>query len=331
LAAVLVLHLAVAPASAVTWFDDFNDGDAEDGSPLTWTPYPVLPGDYNATSGDYVLNPGFGASNDDSMAVLIETANNPTIPAFTDVSVRTRGTIIPDPESDLVGGNLVLISRFDFATFSGYISYLDDGGQMWIGTFTGGAESDQIVVYDPDDQVPPVEDFIHAGQEVVIQLDTFGNELSFTAWYPGEPQPAVPNISGTSPSMEGLPSYSSGSTGLAYNEDDDFTAGVFRWAKASSTRLIDGDLDDDGDVDFDDIDDFVLGLNNPVGYEAARGFGPVMRGDTDNDGDQDFDDIGLFVTILTSGSHAASVPEPATCVLLAVGLIGIGVARFVRT
>ena len=36
--------------------DDFSDGDAQDGMPVTWTERPNS-GDYDATSGDYVLTP----------------------------------------------------------------------------------------------------------------------------------------------------------------------------------------------------------------------------------------------------------------------------------
>jgi hypothetical protein len=63
-----------------------------------------------------------------------------------------------------------------------------------------------------------------------------------------------------------------------------------------------GDMDFDGDVDFDDIDDFVLGLTNPVAYENLYGFPPSLHGDTDGDGDQDFDDISRFVGILVGGA-----------------------------
>jgi hypothetical protein len=67
-----------------------------------------------------------------------------------------------------------------------------------------------------------------------------------------------------------------------------------------------GDMDFDGDVDFDDIDDFVLGLNDPAAYEALYGVPPATNGDMDGDGDQDFDDIAGFVAALASGQQSAS-------------------------
>lgn len=78
-----------------------------------------------------------------------------------------------------------------------------------------------------------------------------------------------------------------------------------------------GDLDCDGDVDFDDIAPFVLGLNDPTGYEATFGVPPALKGDTDTDGDFDFDDIARFVAILNAPLTAAGqpVPEPSSIVM----------------
>jgi len=69
-------------------------------------------------------------------------------------------------------------------------------------------------------------------------------------------------------------------------------------------EVVIGDMDCDGDTDFDDIAPFVQGLNDPAGYEATYGLPPEVKGDIDADGDQDFDDIGPFVDLLRSGpSH----------------------------
>ena len=61
-----------------------------------------------------------------------------------------------------------------------------------------------------------------------------------------------------------------------------------------------GDMDFDGDVDFDDISGFVLGLSDPVVYENIYGQPPSFHGDMDGDGDHDFDDIDELVAILTA-------------------------------
>jgi len=73
-----------------------------------------------------------------------------------------------------------------------------------------------------------------------------------------------------------------------------------------------GDMDGDGDVDFDDIGAFVLGIHDSVAYENQYGLPPATSGDLDGDGDFDFDDIPGFVNLLGGGtSHAAAVPEPS--------------------
>jgi hypothetical protein len=94
-----------------------------------------------------------------------------------------------------------------------------------------------------------------------------------------------------------------------------------------------GDLDRDGDTDFDDIDDFVLGLNNPAAYEAARGIPGRVNGDQDEDWDLDFDDIGGFVGLLGGAGASASsavVPEPSSAALAILGLLGATAAWYRR-
>jgi hypothetical protein len=83
----------------------------------------------------------------------------------------------------------------------------------------------------------------------------------------------------------------------------------------SSMKIVGaGDMDFDGDVDFDDIDDFVLGLNDPPQYASIFCAPARVKGDNDGDTDQDFDDIEGFVELL-SGNGSTAVPEPATIVL----------------
>ena len=77
--------------------------------------------------------------------------------------------------------------------------------------------------------------------------------------------------------------------------------GVFQGFIGNLDSGMVGDMDCDGDIDFDDIDDFVLGLQDPQAYEDLRGIPPTVKGDTDGDGDLDFDDITGFVELL-SGS-----------------------------
>lgn len=81
-----------------------------------------------------------------------------------------------------------------------------------------------------------------------------------------------------------------------------------------------GDLDCDGDLDFDDINAFVLGLKTPDVYETMFGVPTALKGDLDDDGDLDFDDIEPFAEALrenlTAAVSALAVPEPSTGTLI---------------
>ncbi len=90
-----------------------------------------------------------------------------------------------------------------------------------------------------------------------------------------------------------------------------------------------GDMDTDGDIDFDDIDDFVLGLNDAATYTAMYGAPPATYGDADSDGDLDFDDIAGFVTLLNVPLAAApqQIPEPSTIALAFIALPAIPFRR----
>jgi hypothetical protein len=90
-----------------------------------------------------------------------------------------------------------------------------------------------------------------------------------------------------------------------------------------------GDMDGDSNVDFDDIDDFVLGLTDPMAYENQFGVPPLAKGDTDGDGEFDFDDIVGFVALLTGAASetAHAVPEPSMFVLITAALASLVTAR----
>jgi len=317
--AAVVMMLAASSAFAGVpavnfWFDDFNDGNATDGSPLVWTPHPATPGSYDASTGDYEMATTTPGDQDESLISIVRPESNPSVSTFSDMSIRTRGVLSAS------AGNLLVGARLDFNTVSGFVTYVDHGGQMAL-LGVQGVPTEEIAIYDPPDDGPVIVDAL---TDVVLQLDAIGSAVSATFWRPGEPQP--------DPILVGVPLtvFASGDGGLVYNEDavdppdTGHSSGIYRWAKALDQKLIDGDMDLDGDVDFDDIDDFVQGLNNAAGYEAEKGVPPVMMGDTDNDGDQDFDDIGVFVTILSGSSSAGiGVPEPSTFVLAGVGVLTV--------
>ncbi len=62
---------------------------------------------------------------------------------------------------------------------------------------------------------------------------------------------------------------------------------------------VSGDMDCDGDVDFDDINPFVLALSGQAGYESAYPDCYWRNADCNLDGQVDFDDINAFVALLS--------------------------------
>jgi hypothetical protein len=108
------------------------------------------------------------------------------------------------------------------------------------------------------------------------------------------------------------------------------TLGVDNISALEAMEVVIGDMDCDGDTDFDDIDDFVLGLNDAAAYENMFGVPPSLKGDTDGDEDLDFDDIEGFVGILQGGG-AVRVPEPASAAIAWIGIVALaGYGRALR-
>jgi hypothetical protein len=108
---------------------------------------------------------------------------------------------------------------------------------------------------------------------------------------------------------------------LTTSQRDEFIATdkMFRVLDAGDRT---GDMDLDGNVDFDDIDEFVFALVDPVAYEQAMLVEPSVQGDTDGDGDLDFDDIPGFVGVLNEFPSAQLVHEPVDSVVDA-GIAGL--------
>jgi hypothetical protein len=53
----VVVALSTAASANTIFYDDFNDGNAQDGMPVTWVPVSAFPGTFDASSGDYLLAP----------------------------------------------------------------------------------------------------------------------------------------------------------------------------------------------------------------------------------------------------------------------------------
>ena len=140
---------------------------------------------------------------------------------------------------------------------------------------------------------------------VIIELNVIGNELRGYAWRPGESKPAEPQISAFDNS------FSSGKAGIAYDEDDDNTTGVFRWVMAQDTPFVDmvpGDFNTDGTVDAADYVFWRDRLGNPFTQEDYN----VWRAN--------FDAVSAGAG---SGAVNTSVPEPMSILPILIAIIGL--------
>ena len=80
-----------------------------------------------------------------------------------------------------------------------------------------------------------------------------------------------------------------------------------------------GDMNLDGVVNTADVAPFVLALTDPAAYQAQHGVDPVLVGDINGDSAFNTADVAAFVQLLVADD--ATVPEPATGLLLAMAML----------
>jgi hypothetical protein len=296
-------------AHAVSWRDDFNDGNVKDGNPLTWLDNfgGFFPGSYDASSGDYMFTPAVDGSDSSQMSAFVNVP-------FTDTYIRTQGKVFPDPNDPANdGGNLVLLARTDLQTISGYLMYFDVSGNLNLQILLGGATQDIGVTFDAP---------FNAASEVIIELNVIGDQLSGYAWAADDPngKPALPQVTATDST------FTSGIAGIAFAEDDDNTSAIFRYVQAQDAPFVDasgGDFDNDADVDGNDFAIWQRGL-------GLTGQPDASTGDADGDGDVDANDVAAWAANFGPGPQAAraagAVPEPNALILGAVAALAM-VAR----
>ncbi len=217
------------------WYDNFNDGNAKDGSPVTWNTTP-LPGVYSATTGDFLLSaPGdpdgpSGADFDDNS--LIASVNHNF---SADVYVRTQALVLPGPNEGELGGTLGVFARYNPATVSGYAAILSNGADLQL-----------LLVFEGEAfELDSIDLEVDTAADALIQLDVIGDLLNVYAWRPGTAKPTEPVMTFNDST------FTEGHAGIVYNENDDNTTGVFRFVTASDAPLPDpvaGDYDYDLDV-----------------------------------------------------------------------------------
>lgn len=285
------LALALAAQSSVQaagWYDDFNDGSATDGNPVTWQsnasgyfPNGVL----NASTGDYVLSsPDDGDDNS-----VIEASVNMN---FTDTYVRTQAVVMPGEQPEQIGGTLGVWARYDPATVTGYLAILsNEVGRV------------ELLRIDPGVDIVTLDELggldIDTNSDAMIELNVVGDQLSVYLWRPEDPKPSEPTVTAIDST------YTSGRAGILHNENNENTLGVFRFAAAQDTPFVDGvagDFDGDNYVDGADFLDWQRG-GSPAPLSAA--------------------DLATWKANFGAAPPVATaIPEPTT-LAMALGLFGL--------
>ncbi len=262
----ITLLLFTSTVCGQSWFDNFDDGSFDDGDPVTWdiNPLGALPGEYNTADGDFIMLALNGDDDNESLAAWVDAVDfNNT------ASVRTRASLLAIPDVIDGFGNVGVVLFFDPETISGYLGLMSVDTNLQLIQVDGGVATGLVSM---DQPFSPSED-------VIIQLDHDGENLYLTAWEIGAPKPS-PQLEFELEQVD----YTSGKSGLLFNENAPNDAGVFRWARASSDPIIDGDLNFDGEFNATDIDEMFdnLGSDDPL-Y------------DLNGDGDADNADVDFLV------------------------------------
>ncbi|MCA9265410.1 MAG: hypothetical protein KDA60_16235 [Planctomycetales bacterium] len=270
----------LATAHAQTYFDNFDDGNPLDGQPVSWNINPggFFPGTYDASSGDYFLYPTDQENDDETLVSWVQTRQYQEVG-----SVRSRAQVFVDETGFFTGsGNVGVMMFFNPATVSGYLGVVDHAGNAYILSAVGG-EVTELVATQLD---------FDATQTVNMQLDVDGTNVSYSIWPKLARQPETPQLTVDTTQIDPALRFTSGSSGIVFNEDDPNDLGIFHYVAASPHRIQDGDLDLDGIVGASDIDILFQNLGNDV-----------LPYDIHEDGDTTMDDVDFLVHELLGSEY----------------------------
>ena len=229
--------------SAQFWFDDFNDNDFQDDSPVSWdiNPANALPGQYEVSDGDFVMFTQNEDDDNESMAAWVDD-----IDFVGSASVRTRASIFEIPDITEPFGNVGVLLFFDPNTISGYLGLMSVDTNLQLIAVQGGV-AEGLMNMNMDTFAPD--------EDIYLQLDHDGQFLSLTAWPATEDQPDPQIVFEDN-------RYETGKAGIIFNENTPNGAGIFRSARAQSIPIVDGDINIDGLVDATDIDTLLRNLDS---------------------------------------------------------------------
>ena len=164
IACCVLTSMLCAPAASgdTIFFDNFNDRNAGDGMPVTWSPDL---GTWDASSGDYVATG--------------------SLPRVSRVLAHVLGDTSARTQARVVGNVAVNLAVRRLGVSHGYAGVIRPDGSMTIakfGDFPPVALGSAVVPFNP------------VQQDVMLQFDAFGDKLSLWAWPVGQPMPNKPQI-----------------------------------------------------------------------------------------------------------------------------------------
>ncbi|MEZ6097980.1 MAG: PEP-CTERM sorting domain-containing protein [Pirellulaceae bacterium] len=165
------------PVPGRLFCDDFNDGSISDGIPGTWLPGASPGGLRDASSGDFVV------THSASMSTYVQELNG-----VRDLSIRTKFNLPNTSRGGADELNLWARSPLPPAVDdpAAYVGGINVDGVIYIVYFSGDRVS--TVLRSASTSIDPVNN------DVFLQFDIFGNELSLTAWQDGSAKPSSPQL-----------------------------------------------------------------------------------------------------------------------------------------
>jgi PEP-CTERM motif-containing protein len=211
------LMLCTSAGATTIFYDDFEDGNAADGSPIYWT-------------GNRFVEEGSLVASDIDGLSWAHTVYHPM-----NISIQSRFRLI---EGDYGG----IAGRHDDKNYHVYIGTDPATGRMNAGVEIGGAPI--------QDLVDVTIDFDAHQEDVILQLDMFENQISFWAWPADESRPTSPlgSIIDSTVAQDGQVAL------WAFNGDGSICRGAFRYVHVSTTSIPEPSADFDSDADVDGAD-----------------------------------------------------------------------------
>jgi hypothetical protein len=163
---------ATSVYGATVFYDDFSDGDLQDGDPVTWVP-DTEPDDVIAVvDGDLVISAAGsvgGSGRASTVGLNLENA-----------SIRTQVRLI---EGNVFGVGARWNPSFPSNSARGYFGYVDAEGEVGLGV-NGSGEFLGWVMTD----LQPLQ------EDIMMQLDVIGSQISIWAWRTNEEMPSHPIV-----------------------------------------------------------------------------------------------------------------------------------------